>query len=500
MPGRAQPERICALLAGLSFLAGFAATAAATQAPAIGPEAARHLLNRTGFDAPAARIAATAALSRQDAVEAVLAGAGKPAGTAPPAWVGEFVSPRQVRNFTDAERLQFQRQLLERGLELKNWWVAEMLTTPSPLTERMTLFWHNHFPSSLQKVRSASLLYRQNAMLREHALGNFGALLKAASKDPAMLVYLDSAVSRSGQPNENFAREVMELFTLGEGKYTERDVREAARAFTGWSIDIDSGEYLWRPRAHDAGSKTVLGKTGFLDGNDVLDILLARAETAEFVVAKLWKEFVSPHPDAAEVRRIAARFRESRYDIKTALRALLTSDAFYEETNRGALIKSPVDLVIGTMRQFSVGYSDPLPLTLLLRNLGQDLFSPPNVKGWPGGESWINSSTLLARRQFLERLFRVDESGMQVPMAGGPLVKGAVNPARERMMRASLDIRFSGSEWLRQFDAPGQGPQAAANRLQFVLLATAPASSGSPEAQGVELVRRITADPAYQLK
>lgn len=497
MRGRAHPAsyRTACLVLVLSFLAG-----AATAAPAIGPEAARHLLNRTGFDARPARIDEIAGLSRSEAAEAVLAGNAKSAGTPAPAWVGEFISPRRVREYTEAERMQFQRQLVARGIELKNWWVTEMLTTHSPLTERMTLFWHNHFTSSLQKVRSASLLYRQNVVLREHALGNFATLLKAASKDPAMLVYLDSAANRRGQPNENFAREVMELFTLGEGKYTEQDIREAARAFTGWSIDLDSGEYLWRPLAHDAGPKTVLGKSGWLDGGDVLDILLARPETAEFVVAKLWKEFVSPQPDAAEVRQIAAAFRDSRYDIKTALRALLSSDAFYDDRNRGALIKSPVDLVIGTMRQFNVGYSDPLPLTVLLRNLGQDLFSPPNVKGWPGGEAWINSTTLLARRQFLERLFRVDEARMQARMVEAPTGQGAANFQRERLMRASLEIRFSGSEWVREFEArAGQGARAV-NHMQLVLLPTPPASDGAAEGQGVELVRRITADPAYQLK
>jgi uncharacterized protein (DUF1800 family) len=327
-------------------------------------------------------------------------------------------------------------------------------------------------------------------------LGNFAQMLHAVSKDPAMLVYLDSATSRRGQPNENFAREVMELFTLGEGSYSEGDIREAARSFTGWSINPDTGEFLWRPFAHDGGTKTVLGRSGEFKGDDVLDILLAQPQTADFVVAKLWKEFVSPQPDAREVRRIAALFRASGYDIKTVLRALLSSDAFYAAENRGALVKSPVDLVIGTMRQFDVGYSDPLPLTLLLRALGQDLFSPPNVKGWPGGDAWINSTTLLARRQFLERLFRVDESRMQPQMAQAQ-VKGInrIGNGRERFMRAALDIRFSGAEWLSKF-----GGETSESGLQRVLLALPPASAEPAEGKGVDLIRRITADPAYQLK
>jgi len=469
--------------------------------PGIGPDAARHLLNRTGFEAHPAGIDAIAGLSRRDALEKVLSASGKPARTPAPSWSGEFISPRIVRTLSDDERKQFQRRQVERAIELKNWWVTEMLTTRSPLTERMTLFWHNHFTSSLQKVRSATLVYRQNVLLREHALGNFAAMLKAVSRDPAMLVYLDSATNRRGRPNENFAREVMELFTLGEGSYTEQDIREAARAFTGWSIDPESGGFLWRPNAHDAGLKTVLGRSGDFKGDDVLEILLARPETAVLLVSKLWKEFVSPEPDPAEVRRVAALLRQSGYEIKTALRALLTSDAFYSALNRGTLVKSPVDLVIGTMRQFDVGYSDPLPLTLLLRTLGQDLFSPPNVRGWQGGEAWINSTTLLARRQFLERLFRVDEARMQAQMADG-MNKGLDrigNPGegRARFMRAALDIRFSGGEWMRQFEGTQSGQTS---RMRMVLLAIPPASLAAAEGDGVELIRRLTADPAYQLK
>jgi len=487
-------------LTGLRVLAAglVLATTGVVAAPmgaALGTEDARHLLNRTGFEAHAAEIAAVAKLSRQEAVDRILAATVTAPTTPAPAWIDEFIPPRRLRGLTDEERRQLQRQHVERSLELKGWWITEMIHTPSPLTERMTLFWHNHFTSSVQKVRSLSLIYRQNLLLRRNALGNFGQMLHEVSKDPAMLVYLDSATNRRGQPNENFAREVMELFTLGEGHYGEQDVREAARSFTGWSIDPDSGDFKWRPFAHDGGVKTVLGRTGEFKGDEVLDILLAEPRTAEFVVTKLWKEFVSPVPDAREVARIAGQFRASNYDIKTALRALLTSDAFFAASSRGALIKSPVDLVVGTMRQFDVAYSDPLPLTLLLRQLGQDLFSPPNVKGWPGGEAWINSTSLLARKQFLERLFRVDENRMQSAMAdAAPKAEGPAPAMRARITRAALDIRFSGSEWLRQFE--GRDTHSG---VEQVLLAMAP-SGDVAQGQGMDLIRRIVADPAYQLK
>ena len=209
-----------------------------------------------------------------------------------------------------------------------------MARTSAPLAERMTLFWHNHFTSSLQKVRSPALMYRQNVLLRRHALGNFGELL-AASRDPAMLVYLDAASNRRGQPNENFAREVMD-FTLGEGQFREDDIREAARAFTGWSIDPASGEYLFRPRIHDSGEKTVLGRKGNFRGEDVLDILLAQPATAQYVAARLWREFVSPQPDPAQLERVARVFRASGYDIRSALRALHDRSVLVEREPRRA--------------------------------------------------------------------------------------------------------------------------------------------------------------------
>jgi uncharacterized protein (DUF1800 family) len=347
-------------------------------------------------------------------------------------------------------------------------------------------------------------MYRQNVMLRQHALGNFAGLLHAASKDPAMIIYLDSASNRKGQPNENFAREVMELFTMGEGQYGEADIREAARAFTGWSIEPETGEYRWRPFFHDDGAKTVLGKTGNFDGDAVLDILLARPATAEFITRKLWREFVSPEPDEREVKRIAARFRDSGYDIRTALRWILLSPAFWSAEARASLVKSPVDLVVGTLRSFQFETGDVLPFAIVTAGLGQNLFAPPNVKGWPGGEAWINSSTLLARKQFLERLFRAEEMPREAMKDGGRMadfakVKGAgrLGPeGRERFVRAMGDIHFDSAAWLK-----GVGGYAPLARR--TVLATDPAneSLATPQAPpGKDWLRQLVLDPAYQLK
>ena len=380
----------------------------------------------------------------------------------------------------------------------------------------MTLFWHNHFVSSQQKVKLAELMYRQNATLRANALGNFGEMLHAIARDPAMVIYLDNAQNRKGSPNENFAREVMELFTLGEGHYSERDIKEAARAFTGWSLDRERGEFVFRRGLHDYGSKTVLGRTGNFDGDDVIDILLAQPSTAEFVTRKLWREFVSPDPDAAEVRRVAARFRDSGYDIKAALYALLSSDAFYARENRGALVKSPIDLVVGTLRQFGMHPGETIPFAVAAAGMGQNLFAPPNVKGWPGQEAWINTSSLLARKQFLDRLMRADGGAAAMPRAvTGELMTAVSEPAPAaeaandaeqarglRLMRAVdrgvRSVQFDSAAWFAQWKAPAdaQARNADAVRLLFAVAPQAPPQATEPLA----LVRELVLDAAYELK
>jgi uncharacterized protein (DUF1800 family) len=480
---------------------------------------ARHLLNRTAFGATDAEIERYVGLSRDEAARRLLAGARTTATVPPPAWTaatGSLRYPRAGDKANEAERKQFVQEQLRKGLELRGWWVHEMLVTPSPLTERMTLFWHNHFVSSQQKVRLAELMYRQNLTLRANAMGNFATMLHALARDPAMVIYLDSAQNRKGTPNENFAREVMELFTLGEGHYGEQDIKEAARAFTGWSLDRDSGEFVYRRFIHDYGRKTVLGRSGYFDGDDVLDILLAQPATAEFVTRKLWREFVSQEPDEAEVKRIATRFRDSGYDIKAVLYALLTSDAFYSPVNRGVLVKSPIDLVVGSLHQFELKPGAPAPFAFAAAGMGQNLFSPPNVKGWPGGDAWINTSTLLARKQYLERLFRADDPGASMqeaqPSAVTVVPKQAAMPsaaidedkARQlrflRAMDRGLDsVHFDGEAWMASL---GSGEDAAARTrsAERVLLAVAPQGAAEPSAEPLVVVRQIVLDAAYQLK
>ncbi|PHV13259.1 DUF1800 domain-containing protein [Chitinimonas sp. BJB300] len=456
---------------------------AATAAP-IGEIDARHLLSRTGFAATMDEVTQYARLDRQAAVARLLSEVRTKAITPPPAWVDEPLPERRAQMSGDEEKAAFRARLRERGIALRAWWYDELLATPSPLTEHMTLFWHNHFVSAIQKVRMPQLMYRQNVLLRQEALGNFGRLLHAVAKDPAMLVYLDGVQNRRGEPNENFAREVMELFTLGEGHYSEQDIREAARALTGMSLERPSGEYRFRPALHDFGEKTIFGQRGNYDPDAFLDLLLNKPETAEFVITKLWKEFISPQPDVVEVKRWAKLFRDQRYEIKPLLQAMLSSDAFYAAQYRGVLVKSPVELTVGTFRQFGITPPDMRPLLAVNRNLGQDLFNPPNVKGWPGYTDWINSQTLLTRKQMLARVFRVADIDMPAMAQASKVEKASLRVGNKVGYGLYLD------RWL--------GDTGGISRASSLLLPLVP--ERLPEGTPLEMIGQLVMNPLYQLK
>jgi uncharacterized protein (DUF1800 family) len=232
--------------------------------------------------------------------------------------------------------------------------------------------------------------------IRENALGNFGDLLRAVSKSPSMLSFLNNQQNRKQKPNENFAREVMELFTMGRGNYTEKDIKEAARAFTGWGFTIQ-GEFEFRKFLHDTGDKTVLGKTGNFDGDDVLNILLEQEQTAVYITKKIYKYFVNDTADDAKVKWLSDRFYKNGYDIKKLMEDIFTADWFYEEKNIGTKIKSPVELLAGIRRLLPMEMENDQSQLVFQKVLGQVLFFPPNVAGWPGGKTWIDSSSLMLR-------------------------------------------------------------------------------------------------------
>lgn len=479
------------------------------QATAMGFGEARHLLSRAGFGPTPAEIRALEALDYPAAVDRLMAGFQPKAATAAPDWVGERLGAlRQQQKAmakvtADGRAVQVQPPLQEQGRQLRNWWIEEMLATEQPLVEHMVLFWHNHFTSSLNKTYYPGALYQQNELFRANALGNFATLLKSVSRDPAMLLYLDGVRNVARQPNENFARELLELFTLGEGHYSESDIKAAARAFTGWSIDRESGQYAFRETAHDRGEKTFLGQTGRFGGDDIIAILLKQPRTAETIVEKLWREFVSLQPDRAEIGRLAAVFRASGYEIKPLMRALFLSPAFRDPANRAALIKSPVDLIIGTVRVLGLPVPEKTQLSRMMQGLGQTLFNPPNVKGWAGGESWITAYTLLQRQQILRRIVEATTVSPMEGKGGRRMDRRQGQPAMEETQQMMEPRPVEGRSLRNAGSEARLGPTLIgvdAATLTHTLLPRPPIDAVETKDVPGAVVAAALLDPAYQLK
>lgn len=462
----------------------------AAAALALSPADARHLLERTGFGVSPGEMREMLPLTWEQAVDRLLLQTRTTPRVAPPELVSEQPpDPKTLKDMTREQRRELEKQISLKGSGLKEWWMREMLATDSPLTERMTLFWSNHFTSEMRKVRWPPILYRQNALLRREALGNYGRLLHGIVSDPAMLIYLDGAASRKGKPNENFAREVLELFSLGEGHYSERDIKEGARAFTGWTVDRRTASSTLNPKLHDDGEKTFMGESGPWGDQEVVNIILAQPQTAKFIVEKLWREFISETPDPQEVERMAKALRWNGYEIKPLLRAMLLSPQFRDARNRGALVKSPVELVVGTLRTFEIPVADTRPLVEATRRLGQDIMDPPNVKGWPGGAAWINSDSLILRRQLLEKLLRPPVG------KGGGRGRGPVQRVGEAGGNQPLTANIDA--WVESM------PESGCDEKYFEQMLLAVRPVGSEAGKGGELseaVVRLALDPAYQLK
>lgn len=285
--------------------------------------------------------------------------------------------------------------------ELNNEWIFKMAFTKAALRERMTFFWHNHFATS---APFAYLMQVQNNTLRKHALGKFSDLLHTVAKDQAMIIYLNNQQNHKNHPNENFAREVMELFTLGVGNYTEKDIKEAARAFTGWTVN-SKGQFEFKKNDHDDGEKEFFGKKGNFSGEDILNILLENQQTAKYIVTKIYREFVNTKINAQRVEALAKDFYGSGYDISILMKSIFTSDWFYEEENIGSKICSPVELIVRYKKLFDLEVEDGKKQVEYQRALGQVLFFPPNVAGWKGGESWIDSTSLLLRMNLAQFVY-----------------------------------------------------------------------------------------------
>jgi uncharacterized protein (DUF1800 family) len=340
-----------------------------------------HLYRRAGFGASAAELEAGVADGHEATLERILAG--KPESDDFTRTSEYMASERSMSPVAPQPRLAA-------------WWLHRMLKTSHPLREKMTLFWHNHFATSNAKVRNARFMLGQYRLIQKHALGSFQELLVGMGTDTAMLVWLDTTQSVKGKPNENYARELMELFSLGIGNYTEADIREAARAFTGY--EIAGGKGTFDPRKHDDTEKTVFGKTGAFKGEDIARLCLDHPACPRFIVRKLYRFLISESepPSAEMIEPLAELYRETGLDTGKLVSVMLRSNLFFSPAAYQAKIKSPVEFAVGIVRGLE-GTAGPLPLAAVLDGLGQVLFAPPSVKGWDGGPAWLNAQTLLAR-------------------------------------------------------------------------------------------------------
>ncbi len=388
-----------------------------------------HLHRRTGFGASPAEVRRDLEDGLDASLARVLAGRVR---AAPP----------------DFEELQ--ARLAERAVthgdprNLQAWWVWRMLVGPDPLRERLTLLWHDHFATSQLKVQDLALMHRQNEVFRREALAPFARLLERSVKEPALLLWLDAETNRKGHPNENLARELMELFTLGIGNYTERDVKEAARALTGWVVREE--EFVDREVRHDAQEKEILGQRGPWTGDDLLRILLEHPATAERLARKLVREFLGEGAaDEVALAALASGLRSRELDIRWAVETILRSELFFSDAARGQRVVGPAEFVVGTVRALALDKPPPSTLVLAhwLARAGLDLFFPPNVGGWPGGTDWLAPRQLVARANYVQAL--VAGRGTGRPALDGAALRRELEPlAAGRDVREVLAILLVG--------------------------------------------------------
>jgi len=432
--------------------------------------AAAHLLRRAAFGGTPEQAEELAALGMEEAVQRLLSETAP--DTAPPQTdPAEMARHRELRlaqrnggqdaRVALASFFRDQRRVME---ELRYWWLGRMRADLGAAREKLALFWHGHFATSQTKVRSTHLMGEQNRTLRTSCSGSFRELCVAVACDPAMLVWLDGVRSEARAPNENFAREIMELFVLGEGYYTEDDIREAARCFTGWRIRPGTGKAMFVPRRHDRGEKTLFGRTGRFGLDEAVGIICAQPRCAEFLAAKLWEFYAYPAPSPPLVQSLASHYRDSGLRTGELLRMIFTHPEFYAPRAIAAQVKSPVQWLVQAARETGRQLLPPGVALPLAAELGQNLFLPPSVKGWDGGTAWINSATLI-RRSNTARLFAV--AAPPLPATGAGSMDAAawavVAPQATRADATALSDRLR-----KVFLAAPPGP-ATRQRLQAAL-------------------------------
>jgi hypothetical protein len=454
----------------------------------------KHLYARFGFGLTPSEYHRWSHGRWEDALEDLFARAAEVAdleGSGPP--LDETMAEGQMEPVMAEKNMPERRPAYTAGAQ----WIRRMADpAASALREKMALFWHGHFAC---EPRLLPLAFRYGNTLRRHALGSFRDLLLAMAQDAAMIRYLNNQQNRKNSPNENFARELLELFTMGHGHYTEQDIKEAARAFTGWSSGPD-GDFLFREKQHDFGLKTFLGRLGNWNGEDIVNIILEQKETARWVTARMWRFWVGEKPAPEVLEFLSGVFYASGYNIERLLRALAEHPAFYQPENMTEHIKSPVELLVGLMRNVGIGFPTDESLALLQRALGQVLFVPPNVAGWPGGRTWIDNSSLLLRLNL----------GPSLMLAGGldlQLKEAYESPERHPQLKR-IDSRADLSS-IRELLAPYPPERHEAVLVDFLLPGRAPAAledlrrraaaEPDPDRRLALLVLGILSFPEYQL-
>jgi uncharacterized protein (DUF1800 family) len=372
------------------------------------PEQLIHLYARAGFGLSPKELIQKNSHSIQKEVEKLIKKAKR--NTSFPNQKIEFdkFDKKKMVNQNDRQKLRAKKRQMVNQMNTD--WIQSMATTDNPLLERMSLFWHSHFAC---RIKTPLLTANYMAAIRSNALGNFRDLLFGVSKSAAMIRYLNNQQNKKQKPNENFAREVMELFTIGRGNYTENDIKEAAKAFTGWTSNL-KGEFILKERWHDESEKNFMGTTGNFGGEDIINIILARKETAVFIVKKIYQYFVNEKINEKRIENLANYFYKNDYDIAKLMQNIFTSSWFYEKANIGTKIKSPIDLLVGVMKIIDIDFKNNKAILFYEKALGQILFNPPNVAGWQGGKAWIDNSTLLTRLNFVSYLFGQVEMSIKV--------------------------------------------------------------------------------------
>jgi uncharacterized protein (DUF1800 family) len=444
-----------------------------------------HLYRRAGFGLSPAEWQSRRNWTTTQAIEDLFARAKNPK----PLPEGKNPDYTQSGMMAAIKRQEKQKMERQRMMQINHAWVSRMADPQErDLLERMCFFWHGHFAC---EVKFGLLATHQLNTLRGHALGNFRDLVLAIARDPAMVRYLNNQQNKKNSPNENFARELMELFTIGRGNYTETDVKEAARAFTGWSGNKE-GNFVFRARQHDEGQKSFMGKNGNFNGEDIIDIILEQDETARFICRKVYRHFVNEEVNEARVNMLAKGFRSSGYDIAKLMRSVFTSDWFYAAENVGNRIKSPVELLAGMMRQLGVRNIATRGIVTLQQALGQTLFRPPNVAGWPGDRTWIDNSTLLLRLNLAAALFQAADFNFE-------LAPELEQENKRQLKRLNAEINTAPLVALTQDAKHGNREQGFDGLVEYLVAAPPPSLKVGPKPNPELVALQLMSLPEYQL-